>query len=273
MKKLKEIWNNVDLKKDNTMKENTLQTPPKKIINYTSNKKSLIDVKNLGMSYKTKNKVNTIFSNINFKIYENEIIALLGPNGAGKTTIVEIITKIKKQTNGEVVYNYETKDGEEDVGVQFQDLSFPKGLTVKDFIDFQIMLSNKNIDENFLSKLLKTFKMDQLLNMKVSKLSGGQQQRLNVLIAMMSNPRVLFLDEFTTGLDIAIKNEIKEFILQYSKEHNVTIILISHDIDIIDQMANRFLLISNKELVIDTSKENIIKEFGSVSKFLFNYIK
>lgn len=270
--KTKEIWKK--FKNNNQTKElKTNNKSLKNINNFSTDKKSLIEVKNLSMIY-NQNKKNekVVFENINFNIYENEIVALLGGNGAGKTTLVEIITQIKKPTSGEVVFNYSSSNAQENVGVQFQDLSFPKGLTVKDFINFQIRLSQENVNEDFLFEILRTFKLDDLLKMKVSKLSGGQQQRLNVLIAMMSKPKVLFLDEFTTGLDIAIKNEIKEFILKYAKKNNITIVIVSHDIDIIDQMANHFILISDKQLKINTDKKTIVDEFGSVSKFLFNYI-
>lgn len=269
--KLKQIWN--DIKKINNDNINK-QTELNKIINFNSTANPLIEVKNLSMAFKSKFKnKKIIFENINFKIYENEIIALLGPNGSGKTTLVEIITSIKKQVSGEVIFNYKTNDNQEQVGVQFQDLSFPKGLTVKDFIDFQILLMQKQISENLLNEMLLTFKLKDFLNTKVSKLSGGQQQRLNVLIAMIGKPKVLFLDEFSTGLDIAVKNVIKEFILDYAKKNNITVILISHDIDIINQMANRFLLIANKQLIVDSDKKTIINKFGTISEFLHQYIR
>ena len=266
---LKEFWKKINLEKQ---QKNVQEL--ESIINYESKNNILIEVKDLSKVYKQgKRKVKKVFENINLNIYENEIIALIGPNGAGKTTLVEIISQIKKQTSGTIKFHYQSDDEKENIGVQFQDLAFPRGLTVKDFIDFQIMLSKNNISSEFLNEMLATFQLAEFLNYKVSKLSGGQQQRLNVLIAMMNKPKVLFLDEFTTGLDIAIKNEIKNFILKYAKDNNITIVLISHDIDIIDQMAQRFVLITNNKIVVDTDKENIEKKFKSVSNFLFNYIK
>lgn len=266
---------NIMLKMNAQKDENTFDPSKlRKIVNFQSDKKVLIEVKDLKMEYKRNKKViKKVYDKVSFKIYEGEVVALLGGNGAGKTTTVEIIAGIKQQSGGQVIYHNEDKG--EMVGVQFQDLSFPKGLTVKDFIDFQLMMSqSKNdISEDYLAEMIKTFKLKDLLKMKVSKLSGGQQQRLNVLIAMMSKPKVLFLDEFTTGLDIAIKNEIKEFILKYAKLNNITIVLISHDIDIIDQIANRFILIANQEIMIDTDRKTIEKEFKTVSNFLFQYIR
>lgn len=265
---LKEFWKKVNLTKNEKKKIEFEQ-----ILNYKTNNKTLIEIKNLSKFYKTRKKDIKVFENINLKIYENEIMALIGPNGAGKTTLVEIIADIKNQNSGEVIFNYKPDNNQDLLGLQFQDLSFPKGLTVKDFIDFQIMLSKNNINEQFLSKMLSTFKLADFLHYKVSKLSGGQQQRLNVLIAMMNKPKVLFLDEFTTGLDIAIKNEIKNFILKYAKENSITVILISHDIDIIDQMAQRFVLINNNKIIIDTDRKTIENKFKTVSNFLFEYIK
>lgn len=266
---LKEFWKKINLDKQIKDKKEL-----ESIINYQSNNNILIEIKDLSKVYKQgKKKIKKVFENINLKIYENEIIALIGPNGAGKTTLVEIISQIKKQTSGTIKYHYKSDNGKENIGVKFQDLAFPRGLTVKDFIDFQIMLSKNNISSEFLNEMLNTFQLSEFLNYKVSKLSGGQQQRLNVLITMMNKPKVLFLDEFTTGLDIAIKNEIKNFILKYAKENNITIVLISHDIDIIDQMAQRFVLITNNKIVVDTDKKTIEEKFKTVSNFLFNYIK
>ncbi|MGL5592150.1 MAG: ATP-binding cassette domain-containing protein, partial [Metamycoplasmataceae bacterium] len=104
------------------------------------------------------------------------------------------------------------------------------------------------------------------------KLSGGQKQRLNVFISLINNPKVLFLDEFTTGLDIAIKTNIQNFIIQYCNQNNTSLVLISHDIDAITEMVERIIVLAEHELKIDLTAEEVVNEFGSVSKMLKKYI-
>lgn len=266
--KIKNIWKNINQNKIEIVKK---EFP--KIINNKFDKKALIEVKNLKKSYKKFGRPeNLIFDNVSFNIYEDEVLALLGSNGSGKTTIVEIISKIKKQSSGEVILNIDQNEYIEPIGVQFQDITFPKSLTVKDLISFQIRMMESKVNQNLLDEMLSAFKLKDLLNLKISKLSGGQQQRLNVLLATLSKPKVLFLDEFTTGLDIAIKNEITNFITNYAKQNKITIVLISHDIDTISLIATRFVLLADKQVVVDADKQTILKKFKSISDFLYEYI-
>ncbi len=239
------------------------------------NQELMIEVKNLTHEFKTILGTKVIYKNISFNIYKGEKIAFLGPNGAGKTLMVETLCGTRKQTSGEIIYNFEYKHKNpyEKLGVQFQDFEFPVGLTVKDMIKFIIKLNNiTNINVVEFNHILKTFQLKQILNSKVSKLSGGQKQRLNVTLSLLNKPKVLFLDEFTTGLDIAIKNNIQNFIIEYCEKNNTSLVLISHDVDSIKQMVNRIIILADKEIKIDMSTEEINKEFGGVSRLIKKYI-
>lgn len=239
-----------------------------------NSEQKLIVVKNLMHSYGVGKNKKIIYENINFNIYDGEILAILGSNGAGKTTIVEVISGIRKQTSGEVFYLYNKDDGNyEKVGVQFQDLSFPNGVSTKDIITFIVNMNNNNFDEKMINTMLERFHLKDLINMQVKKLSGGQQQRLNVMISMLSKPKVLFLDEFTTGLDINIKNDIKKFILEFSREYKIVVVIISHDIDIINEMVTRFIVLAENKLMVNAYRATIEEKFGSISKFLKIYIR
>ena len=110
------------------------------------------------------------------------------------------------------------------------------------------------------------------MNTKISKLSGGQQQRINVFISMIGSPKILFLDEFTTGLDIAIKNKLQNYILNFCEKNKITLVIISHDIDCIEDMVDRIIILANKEIIMDAKVTDIIKEFGSVKNMLKKYI-
>ena len=242
-----------------------------KIITFKSNNKKIISINNICQHYKNKKGVTEIFNDISFDIYEGDCLALIGANGSGKTTIVEIISGFKKPTSGKVDILIDNVDKNKLIGVQFQDLTFPKSLTTYDIIKFVLKLDNLDMNDEIF-EMLQAFQIDSIINRKVSKLSGGQQQRLNVLLSLINKPKILFLDEFTTGLDIAVKNNIKNFIAKYCKENNITIVIISHDIDIISQMANRVVLIANKEKMIDMSMEDINKKFKSFSNLVNKYI-
>lgn len=242
------------------------------ICDYKPNAKKLITVKELKKEYRYKKTNKLIFDHVNFEIYEGDIIALMGSNGAGKTTIVEIIGDIMKQTSGEIIFHYEPEDGYEKIGIQFQDNKFPNALTVRNILDFVISMSDNNIDWNTLNEMLTVFKLKELLDLKINKMSGGQQQRLNVIIALISKPKVLFLDEFTTGLDIAIKNQIKNYILKFTKENKITIVLISHDTTIVNEMSNRFIIIAKQTKILDATREQVVEKFGSVEAMIEQYI-
>ncbi|MDE6289275.1 MAG: ABC transporter ATP-binding protein [Ureaplasma sp.] len=269
IKKEESIWKYI---KTNEVKITHNENLEEFICDYKPNSNKLISIKELKKEYKQKNNNKLIFDHVNFDIYENDVIALMGSNGAGKTTIVEIIGDIMQPTSGEVVFHYEPEIGYEKIGIQFQDNKFPNSLTVKNILNFVISMSTNNVDVNTLNEMLTVFKLKEFLNFKINKMSGGQQQRLNVIIALISRPKVLFLDEFTTGLDIAIKNQIKNYILKFAKQNKITIVLISHDTTIVNEMANRFIIIAKKTKILDATKEEIINKFGSVETMIEKYI-
>ncbi len=234
----------------------------------------LIEIKDLTQKYRTmgnKEKFKVIFENLNFNIYKNDRLALIGGNGVGKTTIVEIISGFKKPTSGKVIKNFSKKKSK--ISVQFQDLSFPKSLTVKDIIKFVIDLDKNKIPEDEVLKMVDVFELIPIINTKVSKLSWGQQQRLNVILSMINKPSVLFLDEFTTGLDIAIKNNIKKFIIEFCDKNDITLIIISHDIEIMSQMTNRAIILGPNKIWLDAPIKEINKKFGSLTKASDYYIR
>ncbi|MDK2819929.1 MAG: ABC transporter ATP-binding protein [Mycoplasmataceae bacterium] len=269
------IWNQINSISSNGGNINSYENL-KTIINDSDESKELIiEVKNLKHEFKTIKKTKHIYDNINFNIYKGEKVAFLGPNGAGKTLMVETICGTRKQTSGEIIYHFDHKKSNpyEHLGVQFQDFEFPTGLTVKDMIDFIIKLNNiTNIVPEEFNYMLETFQLKQILNSRVSKLSGGQKQRLNVTLSLLNKPKVVFLDEFTTGLDIAIKNSITNFIIEYCKKNNTSLVLISHDIDSIEQIVDRIIILADKTIKIDLSIKQVEKDFGSVSKLLKKYI-
>lgn len=267
-----ELWKKV--KMNNLIPQGNPYSRLETIATYKSTNDEIFEIKNLTQYYKKFKHINVIYEDINLKFYAGENVALLGPNGAGKTTIVETICGTKKPSSGEIIFKYEFENNpHEKMGMQFQDLKFPSSLTVRDVIEFILDLSGlNNIDSNELNNLLNVFSLQNLLSIKSSKLSGGQQQRLNVFLSIIHKPQILILDEFTTGLDIAIKNSIQNFIRNYVKENKVSLILISHDIDAIDYLYDRVIILADKHIKIDMSRKEIDLKFGSIKELLKKYI-
>lgn len=267
-----ELWNKIKI--NNLVSKGNPYSNLETIIDYKSSNHEIFEIKNLTQYYKKFRHKNIIYENINLKFYAGENVALLGPNGAGKTTIVETICGTKKPSSGNIEFKYEFKNNpHEKMGMQFQDLKFPSSLTVKDIIEFILDLSGLNdIDSNELNHLLNVFSLQNLLSIKSAKLSGGQQQRLNVFLSIIHKPQILILDEFTTGLDIAIKNSIQNFIRNYVRENKISLILISHDIDAIDYLYDRVIILADKHIKIDMSRKQVDLKFGSIKELLKRYI-
>lgn len=259
-----------DLKKKETIKDNPYDDikPFIKKENYDETK-VILKVRNLKHQFKAK----LIYDNISFEFFDNERVAFLGPNGAGKTLTISTIAGIYKPKNGtiEYLYDYKIKPYER-ISVQFQDLQFPSSLSPKDMIDFSLELQDEAEPIEEIFEGLKTFELDEIVDRPMSKLSGGQQQRVNVFIAMLGKPKILVLDEFTTGLDISIKNKIQNYILDYCEKYKITLVIISHDIDCIETMVDRIILLANKQILVDAKTKDLICEFGSVKAFLKKYI-
>ena len=238
--------------------------------------KPLIEVKNLSVIYKDNNQKKYAVNNISFNINPLENIAFIGANGAGKTTTVETISGINKPTEGSIIYNYDYKKTfQEGIGIQFQDSLYPKGVTVKNVIEF--LKSAYGLDKDQMSdlefdKLLEVFRIKEFYKTDAKKLSGGQQQRLNVLLSLMHKPKVLFLDELVTGLDIQIRNQLENFIQEWTKQNKITVVLVSHDMLEVEKLTNRVVLLQNGIIKVDMYLDEIHYQYGDVNNLVSRYI-
>lgn len=233
----------------------------------------LIEINNLIKKFKHGKEYKIVLNGINLNICRGKNIALLGGNGAGKTTLVETISGLYKPDGGSIKYLYKYhKTYQEKIGIQFQDSFYPNGITVKEVIDFMIGLYGSKINYDELMALMNIFGINEYYKKRVAKLSGGQQQRLNALLAILHKPKVLFLDEISTGLDITIRTNIKRFIKNYAIENDMTIVLVSHDADEIAYLADEIYVLKNGKIVYFDTKENIINEHGNIENFLIPYL-
>ncbi|MGL4343445.1 MAG: ABC transporter ATP-binding protein [Metamycoplasmataceae bacterium] len=252
---------NFFMKSSNDKQDNAFFITPQ-----NKDSKTLIKVSNLEKWFGTVKNKHYALKNISFEIKEGECLSFLGGNGAGKTTLVEILSGLNKPSKGNIEYLFDyDKSYLEKIGIQFQDSSFPPALSVKEIVEFMITVFDIKINNDDFYALLKIFGIDEFYKKNAHSLSGGQQQRLNAILAIIHKPKIVFLDEISTGLDINIKTRIKEFIKSYAKEYGMTIILVSHDLDEIKYLCDRMIILEKGEIkssfYINEIKDKTLDEF------------
>ena len=218
-----------------------------------------IETKKLTKKFKDKIAVNEIDLNIK----QGELFALLGVNGAGKTTTIKMLSGLILPTSGEIIIeNMNMKKDvfkiKEILNVSPQETAIAPNLTVKENLEFmagvyQIKDKEKKIDE-----LIKQFKLDEVLNKKAKTLSGGWQRKVSIAISLINDPKILFLDEPTLGLDVIARKELWKVI--NSLKGKITIILTTHYMEEAESLSDRIGIMANGKLIdIGTSQELIKK--------------
>jgi len=215
---------------------------------------SIIDVRNLTKIYSGKVKA---VDSISFSVNEGEVYGLLGPNGAGKTTTIKMLTSSLKPTSGTATIDGLdiVKDSfkvREIIGIVPQDLTADEDL--KGYENLMMFAQFYNIPrkqaDDQIEKLLDLVDLKDAANKYVREYSGGMRKRLELAIGLLHNPKVLFLDEPTLGLDVQTRTKMWEYIRNVVKEIGVTIILTSHYLEEIDELADRMSIIDKGKIVI-----------------------
>jgi len=177
----------------------------------------------------------TAVDNISFSINRGEVFGLLGPNGAGKTTTIAMLSTMLKPTSGSAsVNNFDMLKNEGDVrksiGIVFQDQSLDEELTAYENMDFHGRLYRipKKIRQKKITELLELVELEKKKNNLVKTFSGGMRRRLEIARGLLHEPKVLFLDEPTLGLDPQTRNHLWEYIEKLNKEKGITIVLTTH---------------------------------------------
>ena len=233
-----------------------------------------IKIINLRKEYKDVIAVN----DINLEIKEGELFALLGVNGAGKTTLIKMLSTLTKPTSGDAFINGYSINKDEDkikeiIDISMQETAIARKLTVDENIEFYARLNGQTKEEIIKSKkyLYDVFNLDKVKDKLAYKLSGGWQRKLSIALAIISKPKVLFLDEPTLGLDVISRRELWETI--NSLKRNMTIILTTHYMEEAEELSDRIgimkegslLFIGNKEeLYKSTNKDNVEEAFISI---------
>src|SRR5699024_9279802 len=209
-------------------------------------------IKNLNKDYGGKD----ILRDISFEIKDGEILSILGKNGAGKTTLIKILTNILSKSSGEIYYRGKNLNN---IGIDYYnemsvmlegDRNIYWYLTgMENILYFGRLynLSDSTI-KNRAEDLLKNFELYDFKDNKVSTYSRGMKQKLSLIIALINHPKVLFLDEPTLGLDVLTKNKLIDLLSQLIKTQKLTLILTSHELDIIEKLSDKILILNNGEI-------------------------
>ena len=205
---------------------------------------------------------------ISFEVKDGEIVGLLGPNGAGKTTTMNIITGFIEQTTGNVTVDgidvlKKPNKAKKLIGYMPEGVPLYNELTVKEFIKYMAELKGvpkKEIKEN-VQKVLEDASLLDVQNKLTRNLSRGYKQRVSLAGTLVSNPKVIILDEPTVGLDPKQVTEIRELIRKLGKEH--TVILSSHILSEVSQICNRVIIMNKGEVIAIDSPENLEKKVSN----------
>jgi ABC-2 type transport system ATP-binding protein len=217
----------------------------------------VIEVKNVVKSFKTVQAVR----GIDLRIFQGQFVALLGPNGAGKTTLVEMIEGIQKPDQGEIYILGKKWKGNEDelrkvIGLSLQETRFIDKLTVRETV--KLFASFFELGDARGEEIISTVGLEEKKKSYVVNLSGGQRQRLALGIALLNDPKILLLDEPTTGLDPNARREIWA-ILQGLKERSKTsLILTTHYMEEAEKLCDRIVIIDNGLILKEGTLEELL---------------
>ena len=222
-----------------------------------------IDIKNLNKSYENGLKA---LKNINLSVRSGEIFALLGPNGAGKSTLINIICGISKKTSGKVtifgkdnILDYKLTRSK--IGLVPQEIATDSFEKVINTLKFSRGLFNKVPSDEYLSFILKSLNLETKKNNQIRTLSGGMKRRVMIAKALSHEPKILFLDEPTAGVDVNLRKTLWNF-LNKLKKNGVTIFLTTHYIEEAENIADRIGIINNGKILITENKKKLIEKLG-----------
>lgn len=218
---------------------------------------SIISVQNLVKKYGSFTAVN----DISFDVEEGEIFGLLGPNGAGKSTTLEIIETLREKTSGTIhVAGFDLDKSPNEIkkiiGVQLQTSGFYPGLNLIELVNLFSGLYNQPVNA---IELLEKVNLVDKAKSKVKELSGGQKQRFSIATTLINNPKIVFLDEPTTGLDPQARRNLWDLIRDI-KQKGTTVIITTHYMDEAEQLCDRIAIIDEGKIIKLNTPDSMIDE-------------
>ena len=225
--------------------------------------KNAIDIQNLQKSYPNGNQA---LKDINLSVKKGEIFALLGPNGAGKSTLINIICGITKKNKGkinvfglDIVKSY--KEARSLIGMVPQEIATDSFEKVINTLKFSRGLFNRPSSGEYLESILKSLALYEKKDHQIRTLSGGMKRRVMIAKALSHEPRVLFLDEPTAGVDVHLRKELWKNLADL-KKNGVTIFLTTHYIEEAEKIADRIGIINKGKLIVMDTKKELIEKLG-----------
>jgi ABC-2 type transport system ATP-binding protein len=217
----------------------------------------IISVKNLRKNYGAFEAV----KDISFDVLEGEIFGLLGPNGAGKSTTLEIMETLRSKTSGEVMVAGMNLDNEPNhikkiIGVQLQTSGFYPGLNLLELIELFSGLYNQEVDP---MELLQLVNLTEKAKSKYKQLSGGQKQRFSIATTLINQPKIVFLDEPTTGLDPQARRNLWDLIKSI-RQKGTTVIITTHNMDEAEQLCDRIAIMDEGKIIALASPDKMIDD-------------
>ncbi|MGX6977793.1 ABC transporter ATP-binding protein [Vagococcus elongatus] len=214
----------------------------------------VIEVKNLSVTIKSTK----IVDDVSLSVKKGEVFGILGPNGAGKTTTIECIEGIRTNYTGDIsVLGFNLLKNRTDllkkIGIQLQEASYPDRLKVKEIC--KLYSSFYENPKDFHS-LLESIGLHHRVNTHYSKLSGGEKQKLSIILALIPDPEILFLDELTAGLDPRSRREVWDIILKLKKE-GITIMTTTHFLEEAEYLCDRICIMNQGKIVYTETMSNI----------------
>ncbi len=215
----------------------------------------ILEIKNLKKTFKMSDA--PTISDLNLDLYENEFLGIIGPSGSGKTTLLRLIAGLIVLDKGEILYKGrdlpivgDKRRNLDDFPVQliFQNAvsSFDAKKTILASFKEALYFSKKDFNEEELEKLMDDFELDRSSLQKLpNELSGGMISRAQIIRALLTQPKVLLADEITSPLDVNLKLKITELLDAYRKKHGMSVILVSHDVELLEHVCDRVISIED----------------------------
>ena len=240
---------------------------------------SIIEFENISLAYGNRQ----ILDNINFKINEGQIFGMLGPNGVGKSTIFNLITglisprtgKIKIEKEDATKYPIYLRTKKFKVGYVPQYGGFFNDLTLHDNLKAisEIVIDNKNFRNEKINYLISKFELDNLKDIKAKFLSGGQKKKLVIALSLLSEPKILLLDECFAALDVLTIKMLQEIIVNLQNENKITIVICDHQARDLLACVDVAMILGNGQIVAQDTPSNLVKNINAKNAYFGDNFK
>ncbi len=243
------------------------------------NVNNIIEFENVSLAYGNR----LILDNINFKINEGQIFGMLGPNGVGKSTIFNLITGLLKPRNGKIKiagentirYPIYLRTKKFKVGYVPQYGGFFNDLTLHDNLKAisEIVIENKNYRNEKINYLISKFELNDLKEIKAKFLSGGQKKKLVIALSLLSEPKVLLLDECFAALDVLTIKMLQEIIVNLQQENKITICICDHQARDLLACVDVAMILSNGKVIAQDTPSNLVNNISAKTAYFGDSFK